>query len=455
MGIKRNMKIVIFFFAIIFAATLLYFAYSVTTYGQRWFASPYNVRIALSRSTITTGSIIDAQGVTLASSSGGVRIYSDDELVRLSTSHIVGDVHGMTQGAELMFARYLCGFNSNSAVSLKGIFSPIERGSDVRLTVSSALSAAAYDALGEFSGAVVVLNYETGEILACVSKPGFNPSDANEQDEEGVLFSRATQGTYPPGSIFKIVTTAALLENGMESFTYQCTGEIDMDGGTISCAGGTAHGEVNLEKAFCVSCNSYFAAASAALGGRTLLNEAERFKFNTNFIFGDIIVYESIFKQATGSFGVAQSGIGQYDDTITPIHAAMISATVANGGVMMQPKLLFSVIKDGTEIKALSSEGERILSNETAKKISELMAEAVNSGTGKNARVSGATVYGKTGTAQYQSGDKVNEHAWFVGYMDKNHPLAIAVLVEGGGGGGSIAAPIAAKVFSKALSLGY
>jgi peptidoglycan glycosyltransferase len=198
--------------------------------------------------------------------------------------------------------------------------------------------------LGDYSGAVVVMNYKTGEILASVSSPTFDPSDMTQFENGGggsELVNRAFNGLYPPGSTFKLITAAALIENSMDDFTTTCTGSTEIDGSVIPCTG--EHGDVDLTEAIAKSCNVYFAEAAQKLGASTLAAEARKFLYNSDMNFGDLVMANSVYDKPVGGIDTAWSAIGQYHDLVTPLHACMIAGAIANDGVMMEPKLLMSV----------------------------------------------------------------------------------------------------------------
>ena len=463
-NVKKNMKLIIVIFVMIFVSMIVYLGYSVSVYGQRWFASPYNPRLENIKSNVTPGSILDAQGEKLAWTEDGERRYVSDKNMRQALSHVVGDNYGMTQGAELLYAKYLFGFDSSFLDRLDEIFNQKERrGNDVQLTIDANLTESISDYMGSNQGAAVVLNYKTGEILASVSKPNFDPLDIKDyadDNESTVLFNRATMGRYPPGSTFKIITTAAVLENPeLELEEYTCTGETIINGKEVSCAGGEVHGKVDLHKAFTVSCNTYFATQALKLGANRLNEAAESCGYNYDFLFNDLVLYESEYQVSSEETDVALSGIGQYKDLVTPLHAAMIAGAVANDGVMMQPRMLAAVISPSGKQTYTSSAKtfKTAVSADLAEELKEMMFDVVKSGTGTAAAMENYQVAGKTGTAEYNDEDgKLREHGWFVGFIDSDeHPLAVAVILEGVGSGGRNAAPVAKKALDRAIDLGY
>lgn len=450
--IRRNMKISLGIFVVLFSMLIVYMAYSIITNGGKWFATPYNPRITEAMQTGRAGAITDRNGVKLAWTEQQERKYSSDKDVRRAMCHVVGDTYGKSIGAETVFAKYIYGIDKDVLSRLEDVLAGKGKGgTDIALTVDAGISEYIYDNMGAKRGSVVVLNYKTGEIIASVSIPTFDPNTlANETPENTSLVDRATMGRYPPGSIMKILTaTLAVREDA--GLTYTCTGEDIVQGQKVTCT--KKHGKLNLEQAFAKSCNTYFANLSVELGGSALKANAEKFGFNTAFNFADVQLYRSNF-EVSGNLGdVAWAGIGQYNDLVSPLHAAMIAGAVANGGVMMEPKLLCDVDAGGMfSFQFAPSEYRRVMSAEEAETIKGFMKEVVQSGTGTSAKVKGANIFGKTGTAEYEEDGEVKNHSWFVGFTDdETHPYAIAIIGEGAGFGSRYAAPLAGKIFGRLL----
>lgn len=456
-GLRRNISALLVVFIVMFAGLIGYLGYVVLVYGERWFVTPYNPRIQNMKTTVEAGDILDRSGLPLLFMDDGEREYVDDKDIRSSVAHILGDEYGMTYGAQTMFAKYLFGFDKNAVTKIADLLSGEERkGSDVMLTIDAKLSETAMKALGDSNGAVVVMNYKTGEILASVSAPTFDPTDMSlflEGGGESELVNRAFTGLYPPGSTFKLITAAALIEHNMADFEANCTGSVVIEGQKITCW--DDHGSIDLQNAIEHSCNVYFAQAAGALGSRTIEAEAERFLFNKDLLFEDVVMEESVFETTNNDADVAWSAIGQYHDLITPLHACMIAGSIANDGVMMEPKLLLSVLYNDNETYSLQSEVAATPMDD-AEMLKQMMISVVKSGTGTKAQIDGVIVGGKTGTAEVSGEDENVAHAWFVGFVDDDeHPLAIAVIMEKAGSGGANAAPAANKVLKKAIDLGY
>ncbi|MBQ9942226.1 MAG: penicillin-binding protein 2 [Christensenellaceae bacterium] len=450
---RRNMRIALGIFSALFSLLIIYLGYSVIAYGEKWFATPYNPRVQSAVETIEAGTIYDRYGEKLAWSDEDGRHYSARRDIRRATSHVVGDIHGKSVGAETVFAKYLYGMDKDMLERLQEAAAGQEkRGSDITLTIDSQLSEYIYDNMDAMTGSVVVLNYKTGEIVASVSIPTFDPKTVGEEEpKDTALVDRATMGRYPPGSIMKIVTASAAVEEGID-LRYTCTGEDIIRGQKVTCV--KDHGEQTLKEAFANSCNTYFANLSVKLGGRRLLRQAEKFGFNEKFGFKDVNLYTSSFEISAEEGDVAWAGIGQYNDLITPMHAAMMAATIANDGVMMQPKLLSSVAAGGYSAYELRpTVFRKVLEPEDAKVIKDYMFEVVESGTGTSAGVKNARICGKTGTAEFVEDGEVKNHSWFVGFVDDpENPYAISVIFEGAGYGSRYAAPMAGKVLRKLIS---
>lgn len=456
--IKTNMRVMLGTFCCLFVLLGSYLLYSTVVYGDQWFTTPFNPRISASKSVENAGSIYDRNGVPLAYTEGKERKYAQSEDMRRAVGHIVGDIYGKSIGAETVFAKYLYGYDQSVIDKVNSAQSG-QKGGDVYLTIDANLCEYIYDNMSTNPGAVVVLNYETGEVLASVSKPTFDPYTAKEDTEEsGAKFvNRVTQGRYPPGSTMKIVTAAAALENGVTDLEIDCTGEAIIEGQRVTCPKEGGHGHVNLTTAFEKSCNIYFGQLAVKLGDDAMLKTANQFAFNYNFKFPDFTLYNSRFDVSGNKGDLAWAGIGQYKDLITPMHNAMISGAIGNGGVMMQPNTLKDVKYGGTSAyNYQATQFRTIAAQDVAAQLTEYMRGAVEAGTATSANIGNGTVCGKTGTAEYTEDGEIKNHSWFVGFVqDSAHPLAIAVIGEGAGFGSKYATPLAGQILEHAISMGY
>ncbi|MEG1656859.1 MAG: penicillin-binding transpeptidase domain-containing protein [Christensenellaceae bacterium] len=455
--LKKNMRVMLVVFVGLFVLLGTYLLYSTVVYGNQWFTTPYNPRISAAKNVGKAGVIYDRNGVKLAYSKDGERKYADSEEMRRAVSHIVGDVYGKSLGAETYFAKYLYGYDQSVFDKVAGAQSG-QTGGDVYLTIDANLSEYIYNNM-EYNGAAVVMNYETGEVLASVSVPTFDPNTIkNDEEETGSKYlNRVTQGKYPPGSTMKIVTAASAMQNGITDLEIDCTGSKIIEGQKITCPKEGGHGHVDLKTAFEKSCNVYFAELAVKIGDQKLMNTAEQFAFNKKFGFPDFNLATSNFELTKNLGDLAWAGIGQYKDLVTPMQDMMISAAIGNNGVMMQPNTLYDVKygdRSGYTYKAtpfLTAASADISAN-----IAQFMRDTVTNGTATSADIGGVEVCGKTGTAEFVEDGEVKNHSWFTGFVkDAEHPLAIAVILEGAGFGSAHATPLAADVLSKAIDLGY
>ena len=461
---RFRFKLIALLLFLMLGALAVYGSYSVLTYGNRWFSSRWNPRVRSQKESVIAGSIIDRSGVILAETVDGARVYHPDEAVRRAAVHVVGDENGhVANSVEIFQSNYLYGFQTSLPELISSLLSgETRRGDDVTLTLDAALCVEMAGALEKASpsgrGAAVAMNWRTGEVLGFVSLPNFDPSGITGEtlaDAGHPFWNRATQAVYPPGSTFKIITADAALNgiDGMENTGITCEGAFTVDGNRITDAGGAVHGQLRLEDAFRVSCNNIFARLASFLGPERMLTAAKHFGFNDNFLFRDLVVANSVYPEKASAFATAISSFGQGEVGVTPLHMCMIASSVANGGVMMEPRLLLRVTgPGGTERVSFTSSAYRTATTqENAAYLKRCMRAVVTGGTGTAAEVAGMTVCGKTGTAEStENGEKIN-YGWFVGFNDDSDaPFAVCVLVEGiadTDGGGSTAAPAAAAIF--------
>ena len=353
------------------------------------------------------------------------------------------------------------------------------QGASVELTIDPVVQQAAWDALAGQVGAVVAMDPSTGAILAMVSSPSFDPNllaghstpevttawAALNEDPAQPMVNRAIGGdTYPPGSVFKLVTAAAALESGLSPDTVvEAPLELDLpqSSNTIGNFGGSAcspTGTISLADALRISCNTAFGRLGLDLGDDALRDQAEAFGFDTSLTI-PLRVTESRYPAEPDLPQTALTAIGQHDVRVTPLQVAMISAAIANDGVLMRPYLVDTVRnQDLTSVSATSPEElGRSVSPTTARQLRDMMVAVVESGTGRAARIDGVSVAGKTGTAQ--TTDDAAPHAWFTAFAPANDPkVAVAVVVEHGGAlgdeatGGAVAAPIARAVIEAVMN---
>ena len=461
--LRRNMRFVGTLVVILFVGLAAWFAMTVFTQGSVWASDVRNSRLRATASL--RGDITDRDGNLLATTAeDGTRQYTKNTLARRALSQTVGDTAGMSgTGIETLYSATLLDISTGLVDRLSELFNSAKHvGGSIRITVDGPLQAyIASEFPPYYRGAVCVTNYKTGEILAMVSMPNYDPYDlavrTDAQVEDTAYLNRCLQGLYTPGSIFKIITLASAITNDVNVIdqTFSCSGTWDYEGGHIVCAGGTSHGTVNLKTAFKRSCNVTFGKLAYQLGLERLRQTAERFGFNENFKFGDFVVYNSAFPTDVNNMnGLVWAGIGQGEVLVTPLHMAMISGTIANGGVMMKPWLIERITNS---LGAATTSGaptpyRQVVSESVASKIAEYMYETVESGTATRAAIRGYTVCGKTGSAEVSDDKTVETNAWFTGFIyDDAHPYAISVVIEGGGAGARMPSELAAKALAKAI----
>ena len=351
-------------------------------------------------------------------------------------------------------------------------------GGSVLLTLDPRAQRAAYQGLKGKVGAVVALDPRTGAVLAMASSPSYDPNLLTSHDPRAIrdnynrliddpgdpLVNRAVERTYPPGSTFKLITTAAALADGYTpARRIPSPTVLDLPGTTADLGnfGGERCGTgrtTTLLDALRISCNTAYGALGMALGDDRLRAQAEAFGFGSTDLRVPQRVAGSVFPDELTKAQVAQSAIGQYDVRVTPLQMAMVAAGIANGGELMKPYLVKTVLAPDLSTLSLTSPQvlRRAVTSAIARTLTAMMEKVVTSGTGTRAQIPGVRVAGKTGTAQHQVGEP--PHAWFVGFAPANDPqIAVAVLIEDGGNvgseatGGKVAAPIAKAVMQAVL----
>jgi peptidoglycan glycosyltransferase len=443
---------------------------------------------------VDRGSILAADGETVLASSrrsSGELKYQRRYPQGARYGHITGFysfVFGRTE-LEQRFNDYLSG---DAAELLPQTLTDLvlgrdKRGATVVTTVEPGLQAAAEEALGSQPGAVVAVEPSTGNVLAMVANPSYDPNLLSAQDGKQVrrawdelnadpdkpLVSRASDELFPPGSTFKLVTAAAALETGFgpdSEWDNPPVLDLPQTSSTLSnfggehCLGGAAR--ITLAQALQVSCNVVFGEIGLELGSQALADEARAFGFTAasgdESIPFDIPWVPGVFPDASTFQDpdprLALSAIGQQDVAANPLQMALVAAAIANDGTLMRPRLV-SEIRDpsGRVIRSFEPDAySQPLSASNAQALTQMMVGVVSSGTGTAAQIPGVTVAGKTGTAEH--GEGADPHAWFTCFAPAEDPqVAVAVIVLDGGSlgseatGGQVAAPIAKAVLEAAL----
>jgi penicillin-binding protein A len=478
-------------FLVLFAALAINLNYLQVVAANRIANNNANQRLLYDEYEVRRGLILAADRRTVLADTrrtGGRLKYqrSYPQAAELGYGHLTG-YHSFVYGrSELEFT-----FNDELSARADELFQQrlIDeflgrdlKGASIVTTIDPALQEVAAEALEGSEGAVAAIDPRTGDVLALVSTPTYDPNpladhdpavvrrawealDPNEPDSP--IVSRATDTFFPPGSSFKIVTAAAALEAGLGAdhllpnpTAYdvpQTTNDLENFGGG-ACPGGS---QIDMAQALQISCNVYFAQLAVQLGPETLVDQAHRFGFSEDIEF-DIPFVESEIPEVSAfeddTPAVAQSGIGQRDVRTNVLHMALVAGAIGNGGVMMQPRLVTDVRDpESSPLRHFDpAEYGEPLSELNAGILTEMMVSVVQSGTGTAAQVPGVTVAGKTGTAQTAEGEA--PHAWFVAFAPADDPeIAVAVMILNGGDlgreatGGQLSAPIAKALIEEHL----
>ncbi len=450
-----------FFFVAVFAAVIGYLGYFTATSKQDMVNNSYNSRQEIFLSENYRGSIYSRDGEALAETvwdeqQNESRSYPFADLF----AHIVGYSTKGRMGVEAMANYYL--INTSTSLSNKaandaaGLKNP---GDSVYTTLDVQIQEVADSQLNIYKGAVVVTEVSTGKILAMVSHPDFDPNQISriwdslvENEDSSVLLNRATQGQYPPGSTFKIITALEYIRENPDTYnnySYQCSGTFTSMGSKINCYHKTNHGQVDFERSFAKSCNSSFANIGMGLDRELFRETLEGLLFNQPL---PMTLSHSTSKVTISADSTTdemlQTSIGQGKTQISPMHLNMITSAIANNGILMKPYVIDHVENDtGRVIKSFAPESYgQLLSEAEAEILKAMMTAVVEEGTARKLSGQSYTAAGKTGSAEYNSNG--DSHAWFTGFAPAEAPeVCVTIIVEGAGSGGDYAVPIAKRIF--------
>jgi len=477
--LRRVALVIMAMFACLFvAATVIQFGYADSLNND-----PRNVRTLYDSYKTKRGAIlVSGEPIAYSNPTGDSYHYlrTFENPMYSAVTGFYSNTQGTT-GIESALNTYLTGKNSSQFfeqvnATLSG--NPVS-GASVELTINPKIQQAAWDALGNLKGAVVAIEPSTGKILAMVSKPGFDANllsvHSNRQaqanydrilaSKDNPLINRAISGwLYAPGSVFKIVVASAALNNGYKptdtfpnptKFKLPGTNTYIYNSGEGNCGG---KARVSIADALKWSCNIPFAQLGIALGQDKIRAQAELFGFGKSLKI-PLSVTPSTYPSGMDNAQTGLSAFGQFDDRVTPMQIAMVSAAVANGGVLMKPNLVSYVQSSTLSIldQPQPSVLAQPLSAAVAAQVRDMMVNAVAHGVSTNGQIPGVEVAGKTGTAQ--NGSSAPYTLWFTGFAPaKNPKVAVAVVIEDGGGmgqrgfGNLLAAPVARKVMRAVLN---
>ena len=411
--------------------------------ADAWANQPYNAHISGNGGLEQAGAIYDRNGAALAKTQGNQRVYHEDYSVRAGLLHTVGDNSlNISTAVQSKYRSQLTGYSLIWGLNMP---QSLRTSHDLTLTVDASACADTYDALSSYgtSGACVVYNYKTGEVLCSVSTKTYDPQDPptitedNESEYEGVYLDHVLSSTYTPGSIFKLVTSVAAIENIPDLFerSWYCGGHEDIGGNEVTCVDSQAHGYLDFQGALTQSCNIVFAELAVEIGSEKMNATAQKMGINMSFEIDDVDTPKGHYNTAGASVNqLAWSGVGQYDNQVNPMQMAIICGAIANGGNSTTP----TYIKNGTDdllkmIGVKKAESQELVNPNTASVLSSVMPEYT---------FGSLNVRAKTGTAEVGEGKGPN--AWMVGFStDQDAPLAFACVVENAGFGSQYAKPVA------------
>lgn len=420
------------------------------------------------------GAIVTSDNIVLAESipqSDGTyeRVYPQNTLA----AHVIGyssQRYG-TAGIENTMGTTLVGTEHFETIgdAIRAYAGEKPQGNDVVLTINSQIQRTAESVLAGQTGACVVLDTATGAILAEASSPTFDLNNVENilagSSIDGLLVNRATQTLYAPGSTFKIVTLGAALDTGTVTpdTVFNSPSSINIGNAEITNSKNHAYGRTTVAEATALSSNTAFAQIADLLGAKNLVLYAEKFGFNNDDVALDFNLATSLMpdpnemtRWETAWAGDGQP-VGEHDSPAGPqatvMEMAVCMAAIANDGVAVHPYVVSKIVSaSGATVSETRPQiMGQVLSEKTARTEQEILAGVVSGGTGVNARVAGATVIGKTGTAET---GQPEPNAWFVGTATAGgRSVTVAIVIEQGDNGGDVAAPRASKLFYSALTV--
>ena len=444
----RTFTALIFVFAML--AGLVFYVLSYLHDGARWASFQAN-RNVYTNGMVLTGSILDRNGVILTSASNGQRFYHASADIRRATLHVVGDRNGNIGSSVLnRYASRLIGYDP-----VNGVYSLSDRGGSIRLSIDAEVSRTALQALDGRRGCIAVYNYKTGEILCMVSSPTFDPDnipDLSSSEYEGAYLNRVISSSFTPGSIFKLVTAAAAIENidGIFDMKFNCQGSVNVNGRDVNCH--STHGTISFSRALSSSCNCAFAQIALLLGSDTIAEYTEKYGLTEAMTMDAITTAAGNYEEhKDGSWELAWSGIGQSTDLVNPLTFLRLMGAFANEGIAVNPRFVLSVTDSmGIRSNIDQKSSQRLVDEKTANAMRELMANNVSSNYGTE-NYPGLQLCAKSGTAEV--GGDSTPHAWFAGFLQNEEaPLAFVVLIEHGGSGSQVAGPVANQVLQAAVA---
>ena len=368
-----------------------------------------------------TGQLTDRNGIILAYFDETRRVYSPDRITRAANYHVTGDYWGRTGTGVLSLL-----MDSTGGFSLLTGTTHVMSNKQLSLTYDARLNDVIYKAIGEWaSGCMMVCNYRTGELLGMVSTPSVDPLDTNGEQRDGAFINRCISASFTPGSIFKLITAAAAIErlSDLDSRRWYCEGEYLIAGVPFRCV--ADHYTQDFEQALANSCNVAFAQIAVALGQNTMIEYVRKYGFLDNHSIDGITTAKGAYPlEFVGDPETGWSGIGQSTDMVVPYSMLRFLCAVANSGMLVEPHFLPEDTPQITEL----------VKPATADRLKRMMRQNAVWHYDADNLFPGLPICAKTGTAEL--GEGVEDHSWFVGFLDDEaHPYAFVTLIEHGGFG--------------------
>lgn len=449
----------------LFFLAILYLLHTYRRNASDWFLTSYNRHLYSSENVLLTGTVADRNGVILSSVSNGARKYNADAEIRMSTLHIVGDPNCKIGTSTLATMRDdLVSFRA-----LQGIASVDEAGNTVVLTIDSKLNAAALRALDGRNGTICLYNYKTGEILALVSTPTFDPEAIPEDLEEdpaysGAYLNRFFSTTATPGSVLKPVILQAALEGGMQASDldpgqtgpitdshYTCKGVVRFPDGYVKCP--KVHGSQSLTEMLANSCNCAYAEIAVTLGADTVSRYISKCGLTSSYRVGNVNTAAGTF-EITGieDYRLGYAGVGLYHDLVNPCSLLVYYAAIANGGQAAVPNTVLKVTNASGKVirRPEVTMSDRLVTEDAAEYLRKALSEDVRLTYGKDRFP--CSIAAKSGTVTQAEGAS---NCWFAGFTtEPDMPYAFVVYMEHGGSGSRDAGDVAAAVLRELIGQG-
>ena len=427
---RRAASVLLLTLAIIFGMTVFVLRYAAEASNWALYFSRANAGVG--------GELLDRKGVVLASFDSTKSAFASDPETRVACYHVTGDYWDRTgTGALSAYWDRMQEYSMLEGTTKK-------EPKSLTLTIDASICRAAWNAIGyDRRGAAMLMNYRTGDVLAMVSLPSVDPINGEAPVADTAFINRCLSATFPPGSIFKLVTAAAAIEDVPDLFSrsFLCEGEYTIGTVDIHCTG--VHGDQDIKQALANSCNCAFAQIAVATGYNSLYDHVKSYGFLDRLELDGIPSVAGAYRaEYAGDPELAWSGIGQSTDLVSPYAMLRYVAAIANGGMLAEPRLILS---DEPVVET------RLIEASTAAKLKEMMVNNFQTRYMPDIYFPGLYYAGaKTGTAELGDG---TSHAWFTGFLDDAaHPYAFVIVIERAGSGLVAAAPVANKILHAAIA---